>query len=88
MMLMEMEMEMERVTTTMLYYYDSVLAVILWFRFTAGPEEEDISPHLRDPLCACSVIRSLVDFHAEVLNDEDNMRTIISFISDRPRSTE
>jgi hypothetical protein len=67
------------------YYFDSeLISSNTLVSFTAGPEEGDISPHLRDPLRACSVIRSLVDFHAEVLNDEDNMRSVISFIKDRP----
>ena len=52
--------------------------------FKGRPEWEEISPHLRDPLRACSVIRSLVDFQAEVLNNEDNMQSIISFIKERP----
>ena len=52
--------------------------------FKGRPKWEEISPHLRDPLRACSVIRSLVDFQAEVLNNEDNMQSIISFIKERP----
>ena len=38
--------------------------------------------HSTLPLCSCSAI-----FDAEVLNDEDNMWTVISFISDRPDLT-
>ena len=48
--MMLMEMEMERVTTTILYNYDSVLAVILWFRSQLG-QRRKISAHTYETRC-------------------------------------
>lgn len=50
----------------------------------AAPLEDGISPYLRDPLRTCSLIRDLVDFQAEIFNNEESVRTAATYVRERP----